>query len=103
MDAAERFSGVVDGFADDPGVESPRPGARGFGARALRAGGAIFAMLDVYGRFVVKLDPARVGELLDAGVGAPFDNGHGRAMRAWLVLGPEDDWAAFAREARERA
>ncbi|GAA3245406.1 hypothetical protein GCM10017691_52490 [Pseudonocardia petroleophila] len=102
-DAAERYAAVVAAFEDDPHVEPPRPGARGFGSTALRTGGSIFAMLDVFGRFVVKLDAARAAELIDAGVGAPFDDGHGRAMRAWLVLGPEQDWPAYAREARARA
>lgn len=102
-DAAERFADVVEAFAGDPDVVPPQPDARGFGRNALRTGGSIFAMLDVYGRFVVKLDAARVAELLAAGVGAPFDDGHGRSMRAWLVLGPEHDWLAHAREARGRA
>ncbi|MBW0116468.1 hypothetical protein [Pseudonocardia abyssalis] len=99
-DAAARYAAVVEAFDGDPHVEPPRPGARGFGSNALRTGGSIFAMLDVYGRFVVKLDAARVAELIDDGVGAPFDNGHGRSLRAWLVLGPEQDWLAYAREAR---
>lgn len=99
-DAAARFAAVVEAFAGDPDVEPPRPGGRGFGSRALRVDGSIFAMLDVFGRFVVKLPPDRVAGLVGGGAGAPFDNGRGRVMRGWVVLGEEQDWAAFAREAR---
>lgn len=101
MEAAARFAAVVDAFAGEPDVEPPRPGGRGFGSRALRVDGSIFAMLDVFGRFVVKLPPARVDGLVEGGVGAPFDNGRGRVMRGWVVVGGEqDDWLALAREAR---
>ncbi|MHA6785279.1 hypothetical protein ACVGOW_30435 [Pseudonocardia saturnea] len=99
-DTAARFAAVVDAFAGEPDVEPPRPGGRGFGSRALRVGGSIFAMLDVFGRFVVKLPPARVNGLVEDGAGAPFDNGRGRVMRGWVVVGDEQDWPAFAREAR---
>ena len=99
-DVAARFAAVVDAFAGEPDVEPPRPGGRGFGARALRARGSIFAMLDVYGRYVVKVGPDRTSELVESGAGAPFDNGRGRVMRGWVVVGEEQDWPAFAREAR---
>lgn len=99
-DVAARFAAVVDAFAGEPDVEPPRPGGRGFGSRALRVDGSIFAMLDVFGRFVVKLQPARVSGLVEGGAGAPFDNGRGRVMRGWVVVGEEQDWPAFAREAR---
>lgn len=101
MDVEERFAAVVDGFAGDPSVEPPGAGARsGFGSRALRVGGTIFAMVDVHGRFVVKLPAARVAELVGAGAGAPFDSGKGRVLRQWLVVGEEQDWSALATEAR---
>jgi hypothetical protein len=96
-DAVGRFAAVVAAFARDPDVEPP--GGRGFGSRALRVDGSIFAMLDVFGRFVVKLPPERVAGLVGCGAGAPFDNGRGRVMRGWVVVGAEQDWTAFAREA----
>jgi hypothetical protein len=102
VDVEERFAAVVDGFAGDPSVQPPREGApRRFGSRALRADGTIFAMVDVFGRFVVKLPAERVAELVAAGAGAPFDDGQGRVMRQWVVAAPEQDWSALAREARE--
>jgi hypothetical protein len=100
MHTEERFAAVVDGFADDPSVEPPGAGRRGFGSRALRTGGSIFAMLDVFGRFVVKLPAERVAELIGSGAGSPFDDGKGRVMRQWLVVGVQEDWSAHAREAR---
>lgn len=100
MGTEERFAEVVAGFADEPGVEPPSDGPRRFGSRALKAGGSIFAMLDVFDRFVVKLPAARVAELVEAGAGAPFDNGQGKVMRQWVVVGEGQDWAALAREAK---
>lgn len=101
MDVEERFAAVIAGFAGDPAVEPPGEGdRRGFGSRALRSGGTIFAMVDVHGRFVVKLLADRVAGLVDAGTGAPFDNGRGRVLRQWLVVGEGKDWSALAREAR---
>lgn len=101
--AAERYDRLVAELADLPGVgvpgDDPRDGGK-FGARALKAGGKIFAML-ARDRLVVKLPRSRVDALVDAGEGERFDPGHGRLMREWLSLDPGSDlpWADLAREA----
>jgi len=99
--AAERFEQLVGTFAGRPGVTPPgADGARGFGSSALKAGGAIFAML-TRGRLVVKLPRARVADLIASGAGEPFDAGKGKPMKEWLVVGAADDdvWQHLAEEA----
>ncbi len=99
MEAEERFAGLVEELAAEPGVTPPgAAGGRGFGASALKVGGSIFAML-VGGRLVVKLPAARVAGLVGDGSGGPFDAGKGRPMREWLAVADEADWGALAREA----
>ena len=94
MEAEERFAGLVEELAAEPGVTPPgAAGGRGFGASALKVGGSIFAML-VGGRLVVKLPAARVAVLVGDGSGGPFDAGKGRPMREWLAVADEADWAA---------
>lgn len=73
---------------------------KGFGSRALRVNEKIFAMLDVTGRFVVKLPRERVDALVAAGRGAPFQLGTSRVMKEWVVvLSPGDGWLSLAEEA----
>jgi hypothetical protein len=86
MDVGHRFAALVEALADRPGVRPPEqnPG-RGFAASALTVDGAIFAMPG-RGSLVVKLPAPRVAELIQAGVGAPFDAGKGRPMREWVAL-----------------
>jgi hypothetical protein len=103
-----RFEAVVDAFARDRKLapiaaawrkERASGGARKFGAGALRANGKIFAML-VRERLVVKLARDRVAELVRSGAGEPFDPGHGRVMKEWVVILDEDcSWLELAREA----
>jgi hypothetical protein len=86
VDPAERFAAMVAATAGDPDVQPPdSAGGRRFGSEALRVGGSIVAML-VQGRVVLKLPRERVQALIDAGDGAPFDNGRGRPMREWVAL-----------------
>ena len=86
---AELFAALCDEFAGMPGVSVPGSGGRGFGSSALKINNAIFAML-VGDRLVVKLPRQRVTQLIEAGVGEPFDAGKGKPMREWVGL-PGDE------------
>ena len=75
-------------------------GGRGFGSRALRVDGKIFAMLDSKGRFVVKLPRDRADALLARGRAILFEPVPGRPMKEWCVVtGRASSWLALAREA----
>jgi hypothetical protein len=97
------YQELVEQFESDPDVSAPSSDvgrSRGFGANALKVDGRIFAML-TNERLVVKLPRVRVEDLVASGVGMRFDPGHGRIMREWLSVHPdnEDQWEALAREA----
>jgi TfoX/Sxy family transcriptional regulator of competence genes len=85
MDTRQRFEALVTELADRPGV-TPPSGGRGFGGSGLKVNGSIFAMVDVWGRFVVKLPADRVTALVAEGAGSPFDNAKGRVMKQWVVV-----------------
>jgi hypothetical protein len=92
-----RFVPVVDAFARERSVS--RGGGKGFGSRALKVKGKIFAMSSK-GQFVVKLPKERVGALAAAGKGEYFDPGHGRLMKEWLAVeAGRMSWLELAREA----
>jgi hypothetical protein len=93
-----RFEALVAEMADRPGV-TPPSGSRAFGGSGMKVDGSIFAMVDVWGRFVVKLPAERVSALVAQGSGSPFDNGKGRVMKQWLVV----DDAAQERSLTEEA
>lgn len=93
---------IADAFAKDRKVT--RETRRGFGSGALKVNGKIFAMISSRNAFVVKLPKARVDELVQAGVGTPFEPGAGRVMKEWLAMPREPkapSWLDLAREARE--
>lgn len=93
-----RFAAVVTHFAEDRAVSVGE--GKGFGTGALKVKGKIFAMVASKGRFVVKLPKQRVTELVAAKRGVPFDPGHGRLMKEWLVVtAPRANWIALAEEA----
>jgi hypothetical protein len=93
------FAALITEFTKRPNVTY---GGRGFGARALRVDGRIFAMLDSKGRFVVKVPRERADELLARGQAIQFEPVPGRPMREWLVVnGPTSSWQSLAREAFE--
>ncbi len=74
-------------------------GRRSFGSNGLKVGGKLFALF-TQDTLVVKLPKDRVGELVAAGVGTPFDPGHGRLMKEWLtVTSAKASWLDLAREA----
>ncbi len=95
--AETKFSNVVLAFADEPSVSY---GGKGFGSRALKLGGQMFAMLTSQGEFVVRVSRARAEELVAQRRGQYFDPGHGRLMKEWLVLpAASTRWLEYAREA----
>jgi hypothetical protein len=93
------FAKLITEFTNRPRVTY---GGRGFGARALRVDGKIFAMLDSKGRFVVKLPRIRADALLAREQAVHFEPVPGRPMKQWLVVtGRRPSWLALAREAYE--
>ena len=49
---------------------------------------------------MVKLPPARLTELVEAGDGEPFEPMEGRRMNGWLLLGDSAEWDRLVEEAR---
>jgi hypothetical protein len=98
-DHAELFEALCAEYADVTGVSVPSGGS-GFGSSALKINKKIFVML-VDDHLVVKLPAARVSELIETGVGRPFDAGKGKPMREWVALtGDEADCRALVVEAQ---
>ena len=100
------FEQIVAEMLGRPGVSYPpaEPGpAKGFGSKALKVNGKIFAMIDSHGRFVVKLPQQRVLELMADGRGSRFEMGKARWTKEWvcLVPGSKEQWPTFALEALE--
>jgi hypothetical protein len=93
-----RFAPVVAAFAKDRQVKCGRM----FSSNSvLNVNGKIFTML-AREQFVAKLPKQRVDELVSAGVGKHFDPGHGRLMKEWVAITPEDvDCIGLAKEAYE--
>lgn len=71
--------------------------SRMFGSTALSYAGRVFAM-EVKGDLVVKLDTAEAARLVEEGKARFFDPGHGRPMKQWIAVGPEqaDLWSGLA-------
>jgi TfoX N-terminal domain len=84
--------------AEDPEVEQGRM----FSAVGLKTAGRFFAMV-VEDELVLKLPAERVDALEASGEGRRFDPGHGRRMREWIGVRPEDRAAceAYVGEARD--
>ena len=55
-----------------------------FGSKGLRTGTKFFAIW-WHEQLVVKLPPARLTELVEAGDGQPFEPMEGRRMNGWIV------------------
>ena len=97
--AAELFAELCEEFAGTPGVTVRGSGRPGFGSSALKINNSIFAML-VGDRLVVKLPRTRVAELIERGVGEPFDAGKGKPMKEWVgLLGDEGTCRQLVAEA----
>jgi hypothetical protein len=107
----EQVAKVIDAFLADPRLapiaaafketEASGSGRRSFGSNGLKVNGKLFALF-TQGTLVVKLPKARVAALVEAGIGEPFDPGHGRLMKEWLtVRTPTASWIDLAREAHD--
>jgi hypothetical protein len=99
--SAELFAAIAQSLVSEPDVTLGASGKKGFGSSALQIRGKIFAMIDSLGNFVVKLPRPRVDALVAAGEGRPYDPGHGRIMREWVVVEPASPavWSTLASEA----
>jgi hypothetical protein len=95
------FAAIVKAFARDRDVTPPGEG-KGFGSRALKVKGKIFAMISSKAEFVVKLPRTRTAELIAAGHAKYFDAGRGKPMKEWAaIVGGERLWLPLAKEARD--
>ena len=70
-----------------------------FGSQGLRTGTKFFAVW-WHDQLVLKLPPARLTELVEAGAGRPFEPMEGRRMNGWILLGESADCAPLTDEAR---
>src|SRR3954447_19586662 len=70
-----------------------------FGSEGLRTGAKFFAF-GGHTQLVVKLPPARLTELVEAGDGQPFEPMEGRRMNGWILVGGSIDWPPVIEEAR---
>jgi len=70
-----------------------------FGCKGLRTGTKFFA-IRWHEQLVVKLPPARLTELVEAGDGQPFEPMEGRRMNGWILLADSVDWPPVVEEAR---
>jgi TfoX/Sxy family transcriptional regulator of competence genes len=97
LKAERELAAIVDAFVANRSAGS----ARKFGSNGLKVNGRLFALF-TQETLVVKLSRARVLDLGSAGMGQPFDPGHGRLMKEWLIVTTQKaSWLALAREAYE--
>ena len=88
------FAPIVDEY-----LASKAAGGTGFGSRALRIDGKIFAFVSSKRQLVVKLPPDRVDAIVAAKQGTQFDPGHGRKMKGWAAITAAMAWERLVREA----
>jgi hypothetical protein len=91
------FAPVVAAFARTKGVTA----APMFASVGLRVDAGFFAV-GIRGALLLKLPAARVGELVESGIGEPFRRGDkGPVMKEWVLVPPgHADWIALAKEAQ---
>ncbi|MCI4325679.1 MAG: MmcQ/YjbR family DNA-binding protein [Thermoplasmata archaeon] len=98
--AKARFAKLAIQLAAGDGAETAH--REGFGTGSLFVGRKMFAVLDATGALVLKLPPARVQELIAAGVGSPWHPGTGAPLKEYVALGvrAQAKWLALAKESR---
>jgi hypothetical protein len=91
------FRAVVAHHADAVDLEPKR----GFGSRALKVDGKIFASLSK-GRLLLKLPEGDVERLVASKQGERFSTGAARTKKEWVTIGPCDaaTWIALSQRAR---
>jgi TfoX/Sxy family transcriptional regulator of competence genes len=92
--ADDRWENLAEGSVGGPVTRGTM-----FGSKGLRTGTKFFAIW-WHEQLVVKLPPARLTELVEAGAGQPFEPMEGRRMNGWILLGDDADWAPLTDEAR---
>jgi TfoX/Sxy family transcriptional regulator of competence genes len=93
--ADPKLRAIAEAFDASSASSQPRK----FGSNGLKVNGKLFALF-TQGTLVVKLPKARVDALVAKGDGKPFDPGHGRLMKEWLIIvSPKVSWSALAKEA----
>ena len=76
------------------GMDVDAPSGNGFGSKALKEQGKIFASLS-HGRLLIKLPRERVEALVKAKLGERFSTGPGQVKKEWATVAPTsaEDWA----------
>jgi len=97
-DSAQLYAAVVEALSGLPGVW--RSTRKGFGRDGLKIDDKMFALL-VGDDLLLKLPRSRVDWLVASDDGKPFDPGHGRVMKEWVLIRSTATvpWLDLAREA----
>ncbi len=96
-EADPRFEPLAKAFGRTRGFSLMESKSRG--TRGLILNGKSFGMSS-HGRLILKMNEARAGELIAAGVAKPFSPSAGKVMKGWLeVAHPKADWLALAKVA----
>jgi len=90
----ESWADLVDRFVDGDVTTGQM-----FGCAGLRTGRRFFT-IRWHEQLVLKLPPARLAGLVEAGDGRPFEPMEGRPMNGWLVLADRPDPEQLVEEAR---
>jgi hypothetical protein len=91
--STERWEALTAEFLTKPGVTLDRT----FGRMSLMVDGKLFASAGPRG-LLIKVDAARVSQLIRSGDAGEFRSGAGRVMREWAVATPAADWSGLAAE-----
>jgi hypothetical protein len=97
-DSSKQYAALVEALSGLPGVwHSTR---KGFGRNGLKIDDKMFA-LQVGDDLLLKLPRARVDWLVASDDGKPFDPGHGKVMKEWVLIRPSSTigWLDLAGEA----
>lgn len=90
------FDPIAATYLERPGVDiGPM-----FGSEGLRIRGKVFAFVGYRGSLIAKVPERRADELVAAGDAERMEM-RGRAMREWVLVGPDraDAWAGVTAEA----
>ena len=71
---------------------------------SLKTSKKMFALFSK-GNYVVKLPKDRVQELIESGIGLPYDPGNGKIMKEWVIIPSKlsKKWISFTEEAMKFA